>query len=171
MAHPRGRARQSRGARLSTRWLASAGLSIGGLSAGNQALNAVVASEPKATIMRTRGEVLVYVDSTQAPAGLALVSMGLILVPEGTGTTVLWDPFADANAPWFWYQETFLGYEEAVTDVIANQQIMAHRIVVDSKAMRIANGDEEVQFVVTNTTINGARVINAAAAFRFLIGE
>jgi len=153
------------------RWSGGSAVAVQGLSAGSSAVNVLAAGVPRETIMRTRGEVLVFVDGTQAPAGLAIISMGLVLVPEGQGTTVIWDPFGDTEAPWFWYQETFIGYEEAVTDVIDVPGITSHRIIVDSKAMRRANVDEEVQFVVTNTTATSARTVNVAAGFRFLLGN
>ncbi len=121
--------------------------------------------------MRTRGEILVYLDSAQSPGAAVLISMGLVLVPEGQGTTVIWDPFSDSEAPWFWYHEVTIAYEEAVTDVIAVQGAMYARIPVDSKAMRKANVDEEVQMVVTNTTALTARAVNIIGGLRFLLGN
>ncbi len=153
------------------RWEGGAVASIRAHSAGSAAINVLGAGVPRETIMRTRGEVLVSVDGAQAPGGNVLVSMGLVLVPEGQSTTVIWDPFADEEAPWFWYQETFIGYEEMVTDVIDVPGITSHRIIIDSKAMRRANVDEEVQFVITNTTIGNALSVDVEAAFRFLLGN
>jgi len=121
--------------------------------------------------MRTRGELLVYADGAQAPGGSVLVSLGLVLVPEGQGTTVIWDPFSDEEAPWFWYKEVSVGYEEMVVDVIDVPGITSVRIDVDSKAMRRANVDEEVQFVAVNTTNGGAMTVNILGAFRFLLGN
>ncbi len=120
--------------------------------------------------MRTRGEVLVGLDSAQSPGASVLISMGMVLVPEGQGTTVIWDPFSDSEAPWFWFKEVTIGYEEMVTDVIANQGIQFARIDVDSKAMRKANVDEEVQMVVTNTTESGAMSTNFWYGLRWLQG-
>ncbi len=118
--------------------------------------------------MRTRGEWVCGLDSTQAPGIAVLISIGLILVPEGTSTTVLWDPFNDPDAPWFWTDCATLMYDELVTDVISNQ--LAHvRRVVDSKAMRRVR-NREVQLVVTNTTFGSAAGVNLAIAGRFLAG-
>ncbi len=153
-----------------TRWAASA-LSFNGISAGSSALTALAAGTPAETILRTRGTGLCMVDGVQAPVSLVLVSMGLVLVPEGTGTTVIWDPVNDPNAPWFWFKEVFVGYEEAVTDVIDMPGLSVSRYDIDSKAMRKANEDEEVQFVMVNTTISGARAVNVHNAFRFLVGH
>ena len=106
-----------------------------------------------------------------SPPRHVLVSLGLVLVPQGQGATVIWDPFGDSEAPWFWFQETFIGYEEYVTDVIDSPGMTSSRIVVDSKSMRKANVDEEVQLVITNTTVNGSATVNVGAAFRFLLGS
>ncbi len=153
-----------------TRWAASSIVSAA-LSAGTSGATALSAGVPAETILRTRGTGLVYLDGASAPGRFVQVSMGLVLVPEGQGTTVIWDPFGDSNAPWLWYQESILGYEEMVTDVVDVPGASAHRFEVDSKAMRKANDDEELQFVVTNTTIGAAAPINVAVAFRFLLGH
>ncbi len=166
VARARGRAK-----RIDTvRWQATNvnGLALG---AGSQALTMLAAGAPSETIMRTRGNGVVFVDGATAPGKLVLVSMGLVLVPEGQGTTVIWDPLNDDNAPWFWWSEQIIGYEEKVTDVIADQGLSVARFEVDSKAMRKANVDEEVQFVVTNTTIDAAVSINISVAFRLLMGH
>ncbi len=166
------RGRSGRGKTIDNlRWAGGSAISIQAQSSGSAAVTALSAGVPRETIMRTRGEVLVAHDGLEVPATMVLISMGLVLVPEGQGATVIWDPFNDSEAPWFWFQETFIGYEEAVTDVIANPNIMSTRIIVDSKAMRRANVDEEVQFVMTNTTVNGAAPVNVQAAFRFLLGN
>jgi len=153
------------------RWSGGAVLQAAALSAGTAGQTALAAGVPRETIMRTRGEVLVFLDGASSPGKSALISMGLVLVPQGQGTTVIWDPFDDAEAPWFWYQETTIGYEEPVIDVVDVPGISSTRIIVDSKAMRKANVDEEVQFVVTNTTVSSAATVNIVAAFRFLLGN
>jgi len=97
------------------------------------------------------------------------VTAGLILVPEGTGTTVLWSPFTDGDAPWIWYDSSLLAYEEMVTDVVDIPLMTASRRVIDNKAMRIIR-NQEVQFVVENTTIGSAASCNARVAGRVLSG-
>jgi len=154
------------------RWDSGVSMSFSGISAGSSALTALSAGVPRETVMRTRGEVSVGFDGTLATARGVLVSMGMVLVPEGQGTTVIWDPFNDAEVPWFWYQEVALFYEESVVDVVqSTANLSSARIIVDSKAMRRANVDQEAQFVMTNTTIFGAQAVNVAANFRFLLGS
>ena len=154
------------------RWAGSQIFAFGAFSTGTVGATVLSAGVPRETIMRTRGQVLTAIDGASTPGTLTLISMGLVLVPEGLGSTVLWDPFADAEALWFWHHEAFLGYEEMVTDVIAVQESLGACVQVDSKAMRKANVDEEVQFVMTNTTvIGGGESVNTGATFRFLLGS
>ena len=120
--------------------------------------------------MRTRGNLVAFVDGTQAPGVLATITVGLILVPEGTGSTVLWSPFTDADAPWFWYDTFLIGHEELVTDVLHVPVLNIYRSVIDSKAMRKVR-NREIQCVVENTTAGGAVNANIHLNFRFLSGS
>ncbi len=137
---------------------------------GTLALNAIAVGTQAATLLRVRGEVLGYLDAVQTPPTGCRLSMGLILVPEGTGSTVVYDPALDSNAPWLWYAMMHLGYEEYVTDVIDTPLVSASRLVVDNKAMRRIRPDVEVQFVVNNTTTFGATPANLAFGLRILQG-
>ncbi len=142
---------------------------VGAHAAGSTARELVAAQHLPETLMRTRGEALVYLDGVSAPGGLAIVSMGLILVPEGTGSTVLWSPLTDSDAPWFWYDSFHIGYEEAVVDVVDIPGITSARRVIDSKAMRI-NKNMEIQWVIENTTLQSAISVNVSVSGRFLAG-
>ncbi len=122
------------------------------------------------TIMRIRGEFIVWVDGAQATGRHAIVTAGIIKVPTGTGTTVLLNPITDDKASWMWYTSVSVGYEEMVTDVIDVPGLTAVRVEVDNKAMRIVRPDEELQLVITNSTGIGAVSINATMTGRMLIG-
>jgi len=121
--------------------------------------------------MRARGNLLAFADTTQAPGGLIDVAVGMVLVPEGTGTTVLWSPITDAIAPWFFYSRFHLGYEEMVTDVVDVPIATGYREAIDSKAMRKIRPDLEIQFVVEQATIATAMAVNVRVAGRFLLGH
>ncbi len=153
-------------------WTGGTPVSVGAQTAGTIAGNilGVSAINRPVTILRVRGEVLSYLDGAQAPAGLVRLDMGLAVVPEGSAAVAAWDPTTDENAPWFWFQRVHLGYEEMVTDVIDIPGITSVRTVVDGKAMRKLGVAEEVQFAVSNVTVNGARTINTIIAVRFLLG-
>jgi len=141
------------------------------LAAGSAGVLLVAADTIRDTIMRTRGNLCAWIDGLETPAVAVRVSVGMIVVPEGTAATVLWAPFTDETAPWFYHTEFTLGYEEMVTDVIDVPGISSYREVIDSKAMRIADPDTEVQLVVENTTITGAASVNVSVSGRFLLGR
>ncbi len=128
------------------------------------------AQHERETLLRIRGESMIYADGAQAPGALTVVAAGLILVPEGTGTTVLWSPFTDGDAPWIWSGFYHIGHEEAVTDVLQVPQLPGARDVIDNKAMRILR-NQEVQAVWENVTLGGAVTINAMMGGRILTGK
>jgi len=65
------------------------------LSAGSVAATSIAAGILPTTLLRMRGELVAYVDAASAPPTLAEIGVGLHLVPEGTGTTVLNSPLTD----------------------------------------------------------------------------
>ncbi len=150
-------------------WGLGAGSSLG-QSAGVIGIQfASVATSPH-TIMRLRGEVMAYVDGAGAPTKLSRVTWGIIVVPEGTGSTVVWDPDSDSNAPWLAYGSAHIGHEEMVIDVVDVPGLSLKRWDVDNKAMRRVRPDEEIQIVFSNVTIGSASTVNFAFALRELRG-
>ena len=142
-----------------------------GQSAGPAALNFITTPTLPATLLRLRGEVICYLDGAGASSELIRVHMGIILVPEGSGTTVVYDPHLDPNAPWLYHQIVHLGYEERVTDVVDSPVTSAARYVIDNKAMRRIRPDVEAQFCMTNETVGGAEAVNVVYGIRVLQGH
>ena len=140
------------------------------LGAGTAANTLFSAQHDPETLMRLRGHLTVWVDGLEIPAVAARVSVGIIPVPEGTGTTVLWSPETDIDAPWMWHSIFDLGYEEYVTDVIDAPQLTVHKEVIDNKAMRILR-NQELQLVWENVTISGALAFNGGCYGRGLFGK
>ena len=145
-------------------------LTFSALSAGSSALTCISAGTVPVTLMRARGEVLGSMDGTSGPGDLVLVTWGVHRVPEGTGATVLTEPFGDPNADWWLYGQGVLGYEEMVTDVVDVPGITSFRTIVDNKGMRKIPPDAEFQLVVTNTTLIVTSAVNVAVNVRFLLG-
>ena len=124
------------------------------------------------TVLRTRGEFYANLDGVgQTPGVFVRYGFGMICVPEGTGSTVVWSPLSDPNASWFVYQSGHLAYEEYVTDVTHAIPGPSIRAVIDSKAMRKVHPDMELQAVYEQSTIGGASSINFAFAGRILLGR
>ncbi len=154
----------------STRW-DGGGFTFLAFSAGTIGGNQVTADElPPETILRVRGEIVCYLDSTITPPKLVDIAIGMALVPEGTSATVQWSPITDPQAPWFFYERFTVGYEEVVTDVIDVPGITSFRKSIDDKAMRIIRPGVEVQTVAENVTLGGAATVNIRGNVRFLFG-
>ena len=143
-----------------------------GLTAGAVAFNALAAQHLPETLLRIRGEWVVAMSGAAASAQGAAIVAGLIQVPEGTGTTVLWSPITDGDAPWIWWDALQLMYTEQVTDVVYSNQTSSGRRTIDSKAMRKIR-NTELQFVVENATMTGLSAITAIGSItaRVLAGS
>ena len=142
----------------------------GAQAAGTIALNVFGAQHLPETLLRTRGEWVAYIDSTEAPGGLASVGIGMIQVPEGTSSTVLWSPITDGDAPWIWVDYAMIGYEEMVTDVVDVPMLTGVRRLIDSKAMRKLR-NTELQVVIEIATVLTAVALNVAGQVRVLNGS
>ncbi len=164
---------RGRGSRLTRRWLGfQTGSTLLGLTSGSSvAVELLSADTQKDTILRTRGQLTGWVDGLSAPGKSCLMSVGMWIVPEGTGTTILADPSSDANADWFYYTQFILGYEEMAADAVDVPRINGYREVIDDKAMRIGPPDTEVQMVFTNTLLQTGVTVNLNASGRFLLGR
>ncbi len=166
----RGRRPLGRGASLEKRWQGFRATSLA-LTAGTSAVEVASASDTTDTIMRTRGSLVAFIDGAAAPGQLVEVGVGLWIVPEGTGATVLGSPIADDNADWFYYSRFVIGQEEPVTDVIGVPLLAGYREVIDDKAMRIGRPDSEIQAVFENVTVDTAKTVNVSLQGRFLFGR
>ena len=140
-------------------------------AAGAAGLTLITSSAGSNTLLRIRGNLLAYVDAAQVPGGLVSIGVGMIVMPEGTGTALTSTPLSDGNAPWLWYESFHLGYEEMVTDVVDIPGITSFRVPIDNKAMRILRPDREIQLVVENATIGTAMAVNVTVEGRFLLGS
>ena len=147
------------------------GFAFKGLAAGTIAQIAIAAQHLPETLLRIRGEWAAILGAAAAPGVGIFVVAGAIMVPEGTGSTVLWSPDTDSDAPWIWWDVFNLLYRETVTDVIAGD-VHSRARVIDSKAMR-KNKNMELQFVVENTTASAfsAASVDLIGSVRVLSGS
>ena len=148
---------------------AYASAATGGHAAGTIAAMVFAAQHLPETLMRLRGEVLISLDALGVVGSSANIGVGLIYVPEGTGTTVLWSPITDGDAPWVWVDYHTIAYEEPVVDVISNPISQTYRGVIDNKAMRIVK-NSELQCVWENVTVQGVLSVNSQVQVRALSG-
>ena len=153
-----------------TNWQYSSGAAASIGAGSSVGLNFSSVGTQPTTLLRIRGEVMAHADGVLAPGVGAHVTYGIILVPEGSGSTVRFNLVADANAPWLLYGAGYVGYDEAVLDVVGIQQALMFRHVIDNKAMRIIRPDLEMQFVIENTTALGGITITFSYQLRWLQG-
>ncbi len=153
----------------SVHWI-SGQSSFAALGAGTVAATLANAQHLPETLMRIRGEWAAVPAAAGAPGRSALITCGIVLVPEGTGTTVLWSPFTDSDAPWIWWGTAYVAHEEVVVDVIACQEVLSFRREIDNKAMRRVR-NQEVQVVLENTTIATALAVDVRIHVRMLAGQ
>ena len=144
--------------------------SAAGQAAGTVGVNVFPAQHLPETLLRLRGEWMSVLDGNLTPGSAVSVAVGLILVPEGTGTTVLWSPVTDGDAPWVWWDVMNLDYTEPVADVIASQVALAGRRIIDSKAMRKIR-NTELQFVAEVANLQGTPAVDIYGALRGLTGS
>ncbi len=170
MAHRRSTRGPVRKRIQSTRW-DGANHFFGAATAGAVAQTFATAGTDTETLLRIRGELTGWIDGNDAPPVAIDVAVGIALVPEGSGTTVLWSPLSDDNAPWLMYERFTLGYEEYVTDVIQAVSLSSMRKTIDVKAQRIIRPDIELQIVMESATLSGAGAINVSFGFRALLGS
>ena len=172
MANGRGRGRHAK--KIQTvHWQAGAPVNVVGIaSAGISGVNLLAAQHLPETILRMRGEWMCAFNGALGTASGARLVAGMILVPDGTGSTVTWSPIADSDAPWIWYDVIHLDYQEYVVDAVQSAQASSARRLIDSKAMRV-NRNQELQFVVENEdpgTLSG-QAANVLAHVRVLSGS
>jgi len=154
-------------------WTAFAGAAAALASGSAVAVLLSVAQHLPETLLRIRGEWVASLDGQIGAQGGAAVTAGIILVPEGTGTTVLWEPGIDGDAPWIWWDHLTCQYEEAVLDVVASTgMVSSGRRVMDSKAMRKVR-NSELQVVFANAATSGftTAAVNVSMVGRFLSGS
>jgi len=153
-------------------WTLGGFVSIALASGGVAAVTAFPAQHLPETLLRTRGEWIANLSASIGSGVGAEVAVGMIQVPEGTGTTVLWDPLTDGDAPWIWWDVLNLIYKEMVTDAVWSSNTSDGRRVIDSKAMRKLR-NTELQIVVANSALAGLTggVIDATGTMRVLSGS
>ena len=144
--------------------------SVVAVAAGTVAENLFIAEHEPQTLLRMRGEIAAWNDGAPTPPRAVRFGAGIILVPEGTASTVLWSPITDADAPWIWVDYGMIGFEEAVADAIDVPMLTGFRKVIDSKSMRILR-NQEIQVVFENVTDGGATTVNVGLQVRLLTGK
>ena len=121
------------------------------------------------TILRIRGQVLVYLDGLGTTGELVKVGLAISKLPEDASSTLL-APITDPAADYLWHNVVHVGYEENVFNEFS-QSVSAVCIDIDSKVMRRMRTGDQLSFVAENVTVGAAASVNVAAGGRFLVSE
>jgi len=137
------------------------------------AIITVITSLQAATLLRTRGEILASIDGP-VDNDACSVACGITVVTEeqlAVGLTAVPDPAVDLDADWLWHG--FIPLKaQAGTGVGASLNVVgvAHRLTIDSKAMRKLRPTNSLVFAAKNSGLAGTPAVDLVVAVRCLKG-
>ncbi len=128
-------------------------------------------SDTAETLVRVRGEVLVWLDLSGSAAGDVMVfAWGIVRSASGS-TDVGVSPITEGGANFLAYGICTLGTEIAIGtagDGNVRNGIAMKRFEIDSKAMRKLRENESIYMIFETADVVGAPVTNAGFAIRAL---
>ena len=123
-------------------------------------------SETAETLVRVRGDVALWLDSTGATIGdLAVLAWGVIRSASGSSDVGV-SPLTEGGANWLAYGIATLGVEEITQLGVSGLSML--RFEVDSKAMRKLRENESLYVVFESVNISGSPAGNVSFALRGL---
>ena len=176
MTHARGRSRfpSHAGARRKTSW-SGAPFGLFSLAANGAAIapTNTQALVPGLTLVRTRGELLVILESVGAINDGFRVAAGLCIVSEnafGVGVTAIPTPLTDiAWDGWLWYWAGSVFSDRTAAEAeLAADNMTSVRIPIDSKAMRKFK-ETDVLVGVVEVVETGTATLTAHMEGRILV--
>ena len=139
------------------------------LSAGDTSAVVISPVTESQTIVRTRGELLCWMDGAPTPPRLIRVGIGLLVQQAGATATV--SPLTDGDAPFFWYDVVTLMSDNTAAGGAPQQPMASSRAVVDGKAMRVLRPDQDIFVVIETADVVGASASDIGFDGRFLIAD
>ena len=126
---------------------------------------------PNPTLIRIRGEVLVYLTAVGASGAQALASMGMIIQSKAAiaaGVASMPSPFTDIGSDWLWHYQVPLALRGSIG--ADNEALGAHvaRIYIDNKSMRKVEQNQALVFIVENVVLTSTVTFQLSAGLRFL---
>ena len=128
---------------------------------------AAIEEFPTPTLVRTRGGLSAWTDTSSSPGAFGSLVVGIMQVNSAavTGTAVP-APITDIGTDWLYWDVFHVG--AAAGDVIG-EEITVDRKTVDSKAMRKLKNNSALILVAQLSTCEGTMVVNLCGAMRFLL--
>jgi len=151
-------------------WELSRGTSLG-VAAGSIVQFEAFLADTAETLVRLRGEVLIWLDISGATAGdLLVVAWGLIRGPSGSSDVGV-SPLTEGGANYVAFGVAHLGRQivpAAGTSGPTPDGLTMMRFHVDSKAMRKFREDESLYVIFETVDVTGAPTANLSFAIRGL---
>ena len=152
-------------------WDSMPTVQIAGAAAATHQGGAITFNVP-ATILRCRGELLMYFDATKQVGDLMIVTAALGIVSADAytaGVGSMPDPAGEPEYPWLWWGEWRLDSIVAAAEEGAG--LTVHRVSVDTKAMRKIKPGQNIAWIFELGGVVGApATIIEQTQTRVLIG-
>ena len=150
-------------------WQGFRGVSLNNSAAGT--IDAIVTSNIPATLTRTRGELLVMMD-TAAISDSLIAAFGIIVATDAqvaAGVTSVPSPLDVMEADWLWHGFAPMRSETATQENQLGGQVF--RLNIDSKAMRKIKENSVVLLVSDGVVLGGTPTYDFVWGIRLLFGD
>ena len=127
-------------------------------------------SDPNSTIVRIRGNLICWNDSTSNAGAMATVGVGIFLADIAqvtVGISAMPLPFGAIGSDWLYWDAFTVG--EQVTNQADANGLSFDRHIVDNKAMRKVKSNQQLQMVTELATAEGTPVVNISGVLRVLL--
>ena len=122
------------------------------------------------TIVRIRGNMMCWNDSTSGSGAVALVTLGMFLADAAqvtVGISAMPLPFSNIGSDWIYWDQFIVG--EQISNQADANDISFERHIVDSKAMRKVKLNHQLQLVAELQNVEGVPVMNVCGVVRCLL--
>jgi len=146
-------------------------LASGTVSATAMVTEATLESVPNPTLVRTRGDGIVYATAIGASGAQCQIEMGLIKITAralAAGVSSMPTPGTDVGSDWLWHRSVAIGVRGSLG--ADSESVGAHvaRFEIDNKAMRKFEPNEALVVVFENTVITSTVTALISVHFWFL---
>ena len=126
---------------------------------------------PNPTIIRCRGNVLIYATAIGASGAQCLLSLGILRVTAralAAGVSSVPTPGTNAGSDWLWHDIIPIGVRGSLGADSEAEGAHVTRLVIDNKAMRKIEPNEALIMVYENTAITSTVTCQVTGGARFL---
>jgi len=126
---------------------------------------------PNPTLIRVRGQGIVYATAIGASGAQAMIGIGLIKVTAkalAAGVASLPTPGTDSGSDWLWHSDYPIGVRGSLGADSESDGSHVTRFDIDNKAMRKFEPNEVLVMVVENVALTSTVTVQVTVGFRIL---